>query len=106
MSDNAMRRPLDLHHNSHVRIIDDALAKMSAGLSVGLPRARLTEMAVYGSIACSSSFPREARGAGRIAGSADGRGAQCQCISSLAVGGLTAADAPAAGVPIPARSRL
>jgi antitoxin HicB len=40
MSENSVRRLLDLHHHSHMRIIDDALAKMSAELSIDLPKIR------------------------------------------------------------------
>ena len=40
MSENAVRRLLDLHHSSHMWVIDDALAKMNAELSIDLPRAR------------------------------------------------------------------
>ena len=41
-SENSVRRLLDLHHNSHLWIIDDALAKMNAELSIDLPKARAT----------------------------------------------------------------
>ena len=40
MSENSVRRLLDLHHSSHMWIIDDALAKMNAELSIDLPKAR------------------------------------------------------------------
>jgi antitoxin HicB len=40
MSENAVRRLLDLRHNSHMRMIDEALAKMSAELPIGLPKVR------------------------------------------------------------------
>ena len=40
MSENAVRRLLDLRHNSHMWIIDDALAKMQAELSIDLPKAK------------------------------------------------------------------
>jgi antitoxin HicB len=40
MSENSVRRLLDLRHSSHMWIIDDALAKMNAELSIDLPRAR------------------------------------------------------------------
>lgn len=40
MSENAVRRLLDLHHNSHMWIIDEALAKMNTELSVDLPKMR------------------------------------------------------------------
>jgi hypothetical protein len=35
--DNAIHRLLDLHHNSHLWVIDDALAKMQSSLFIGLP---------------------------------------------------------------------
>jgi antitoxin HicB len=38
MSENSVRRLLDLRHSSHMWIIDDALAKMSAELSIDLPK--------------------------------------------------------------------
>jgi antitoxin HicB len=40
MSENSVRRLLDLRHNSHMWIIDEALTKMKAELSIDLPRAR------------------------------------------------------------------
>src|SRR5260221_2150279 len=40
MSENAVRRLLDLHHSSHMWIIDEALAKMNAELSIDLPKVR------------------------------------------------------------------
>ncbi len=40
MSENSVRRLLDLHHSSHMWVIDEALAKMNAELSIDLPRAR------------------------------------------------------------------
>ena len=40
MSENSVRRLLDLHHSSHMWIIDEALAKMNAELSIDLPRLR------------------------------------------------------------------
>ena len=40
MSENSVRRLLDLRHSSHMWIIDHALAKMNAELSIDLPRAR------------------------------------------------------------------
>ena len=40
MSENSVRRLLDLRHSSHMWIIDDALAKMNAELSIDLPKAR------------------------------------------------------------------
>jgi antitoxin HicB len=38
MSENAVRRLLDLDHSSHMWIIDEALAKMNAELSIDLPK--------------------------------------------------------------------
>jgi antitoxin HicB len=40
MSENSVRRLLDLRHNSHMWIIDEALAKMKTELSIDLPKAR------------------------------------------------------------------
>jgi ribosome-binding protein aMBF1 (putative translation factor) len=40
MQENAVRRLLDLRHSSHMWIIDEALAKMDAKLSIDLPKAR------------------------------------------------------------------
>jgi lambda repressor-like predicted transcriptional regulator len=40
MSENSVRRLLDLHHSSQMWIIDEALAKMNAELSIDLPKAR------------------------------------------------------------------
>jgi antitoxin HicB len=40
MPENSVRRLLDLHHSSHMWIIDEALAKMNAELSIDLPKAR------------------------------------------------------------------
>jgi antitoxin HicB len=40
MSENSVRRLLDLHHSSHMWIIDEALAKMNTDLSVDLPKVR------------------------------------------------------------------
>jgi ribosome-binding protein aMBF1 (putative translation factor) len=40
MSENTVRRLLDLHYSSHLWIIDDALAKMNAELSIDLPKWR------------------------------------------------------------------
>jgi antitoxin HicB len=37
-SENAVRRLLDLDHSSHMWIIDEALAKMNAELSIDLPK--------------------------------------------------------------------
>lgn len=38
LPENSVRRLLDLHHSSHMRIIDEALAKMNAELSIDLPK--------------------------------------------------------------------
>jgi antitoxin HicB len=40
MSENSVRRLLDLHHSSHMWIIDEALAKMNAELAIDLPNPR------------------------------------------------------------------
>jgi antitoxin HicB len=40
MSENSVRRLLDLRHSSHMWIIDEALAKMNAELRIDLPKAR------------------------------------------------------------------
>ena len=40
MPENSVRRLLDLRHSSQMWIIDEALAKMNAELSVDLPKAR------------------------------------------------------------------
>ena len=40
MSENAVRRLLDLRHSSHMWIIDEALTKMNAELSIDLPKVR------------------------------------------------------------------
>lgn len=40
MPENSVRRLLDLRHKSHMWIIDEALAKMNAELSIDLPKAR------------------------------------------------------------------
>lgn len=40
MPENSVRRLLDLRHSSHMWIIDEALAKMNAELSVDLPKLR------------------------------------------------------------------
>jgi len=45
LSENSVRRLLDLHHSSHMRIIDSALAKMNAELSIDLPKVRHTRKA-------------------------------------------------------------
>jgi antitoxin HicB len=39
MPENSVRRLLDLRHASHMWIIDEALAKMNAELSIDLPKA-------------------------------------------------------------------
>ncbi|HUK08263.1 MAG TPA: type II toxin-antitoxin system HicB family antitoxin [Stellaceae bacterium] len=38
MPENSVRRLLDLRHNSHLWIIDEALAKMNAELPIDLPK--------------------------------------------------------------------
>jgi antitoxin HicB len=40
MPENSVRRLLDLRHRSHLWIIDEALAKMHAELSIDLPKPR------------------------------------------------------------------
>jgi antitoxin HicB len=40
MPENSVRRLLDLHHSSHMWIIDEALTKMKAELSIDLPKVR------------------------------------------------------------------
>jgi antitoxin HicB len=40
MSENSVRRLLDLRHSSHMWVIDAALAKMNAELSIDLPKVR------------------------------------------------------------------
>ena len=40
MPENSVRRLLDLHHSSHMWIIDEALAKMNAELAIDLPSPR------------------------------------------------------------------
>jgi antitoxin HicB len=40
MPENSVRRLLDLRHQSHLWIIDEALAKMNAELSIDLPKPR------------------------------------------------------------------
>lgn len=40
LSENSVRRLLDLRHNSHLRLIDEALAKMNEELSIDLPKMR------------------------------------------------------------------
>jgi len=39
MPENSVRRLLDLRHTSHMWVIDEALAKMNAELSIDLPKA-------------------------------------------------------------------
>jgi antitoxin HicB len=45
MPENSVRRLLDLHHNSHLRAIDEALAKMDAELPIDLPKLRVPRKA-------------------------------------------------------------
>ena len=45
MPENSVRRLLDLRHSSHLWIIDQALARMNAELSIDLPKARAREKA-------------------------------------------------------------
>ena len=40
MPENSVRRLLDLRHSSHMWVIDEALAKMNAELSIDLPKRR------------------------------------------------------------------
>jgi antitoxin HicB len=40
MPENSVRRLLDLRHSSHMWVIDEALAKMNAELTIDLPKAR------------------------------------------------------------------
>ena len=40
MPENSVRRLLNLRHNSHLWIIDEALAKMNAELAIDLPKPR------------------------------------------------------------------
>ena len=40
MSENSVRRLLNLRHSSHMWIIDEALAKMDAELAIDLPKVR------------------------------------------------------------------
>jgi antitoxin HicB len=44
-SENSVRRLLDLRHSSHMRIIDEALAKMNAELAIDLPKAIASDRA-------------------------------------------------------------
>ena len=41
MSENSVRRLLDLHHSSQMWIIDEALAKMNSELHIDLPKVRV-----------------------------------------------------------------
>ncbi len=43
--ENSVRRLLDLHHNSQIRFIDQALAVMNAELSIDLPKLRTRKAA-------------------------------------------------------------
>jgi hypothetical protein len=43
--ENSVRRLLDLRHSSHLRVIDEALAKMGAELPIDLPSARVRKTA-------------------------------------------------------------
>lgn len=45
MPENSVRRLLDLHHRSQMWIIDEAMAKMNAELSIDLPKAHARERA-------------------------------------------------------------
>ena len=45
MSENAVRRLLDLRHNSQLWVIDAALAKMNASLSIELPASHIAPKA-------------------------------------------------------------
>lgn len=45
MPENSVRRLLDLHHRSQMWVIDEAMAKMNAELSIDLPKARARERA-------------------------------------------------------------
>jgi antitoxin HicB len=45
MPENSVRRLLDLRHNSHMWIIDEALAKMNSELSIDLPSAKVRKRA-------------------------------------------------------------
>jgi antitoxin HicB len=45
MQENAVRRLLDLRHSSHMWVIDEALAKMSAELSIDLPKLKAKKKA-------------------------------------------------------------
>jgi antitoxin HicB len=45
MPENSVRRLLDLHHSSHLWMIDEAMAKMNAELSIDLPKSRASSKA-------------------------------------------------------------
>ena len=45
MPENSVRRLLDLRHSSHMWVIDEALKKMNAELSIDLPKARVRRRA-------------------------------------------------------------
>ena len=45
MPENSVRRLLDLRHSSQMWVIDEAMAKMSAELSIDLPKARVRRRA-------------------------------------------------------------
>lgn len=42
MSENSVRRLLDLHHSSQMWVLDEALANMNAELPIDLPKVRST----------------------------------------------------------------
>jgi antitoxin HicB len=45
MPENSVRRLLDLRHSSHMWIVDEALAKMNAELTIDLPKATANDEA-------------------------------------------------------------
>ena len=45
MPENSVRRLLDLRHRSQMWVIDEAMAKMNAELSIDLPKAHARERA-------------------------------------------------------------
>jgi hypothetical protein len=45
VTENAVRRLLDLRHNSHLWVIDEALARMGRRLSIGLAEAEIDNRA-------------------------------------------------------------
>ncbi len=45
MPENSVRRLFDLRHRSQMWVIDEAMAKMNAELSIDLPKARARERA-------------------------------------------------------------